>query len=116
MTERRLIERPRYADPEEVGAFAENLPDRYLHCRELGHLWRPFTAAWDEGARAYERVLRCSRCRTERHQTLSAYGAVVTNAYHYPDGYQHVGFGRITGDGRDRLRLESLTRAIGSED
>lgn len=101
---------PSYADAHEVAEFASGLAISWLHCRELGHNWRPWTAAAKNGG--FERALRCTRCRTERWEILTSTGAKVRGHYVYPDGYLHEGLGRIVGDGRDVLRLESLSRAI----
>lgn len=103
---------PMFAPAGEVEAFASNLPENFLLCREMGHNWRPWTAKWNVGERCYDRVLRCTRCKCKREQSLTSSGAVVTSHYIYPDGYEHKGFGRISGEGRDRLRLESITRLI----
>lgn len=101
-----------YAEPTEVAEFASTLPVSHLHCRELGHNWKPWVARSDAEGGGYERALRCTRCRAERWQVLSLSGAVVKSHYVYPDGYVHQGMGRIVGEGRDALRLESLTRAL----
>jgi hypothetical protein len=97
--------------------FAAGLSDRILRCRELGHQWRPHTAAWDATARVFDRTLRCSSCRTVRRQTLNSRGHVLSNAYTYPSGYlitaatvtDHPGIGAF----RDMFRLESLRRSLG---
>ena len=99
-----------YADPAEVAVFARDLSNSYLQCRELSHNWKPWTAYAKNGG--YERALRCTRCRTERWEVLTSTGAKVSGHYVYPDGYLHEGLGRIVGDGRDALRLESLTRTL----
>lgn len=101
---------PGYADPFEVAEFASGLTISYLLCRELGHNWRPWTARAIKGG--FERALRCTRCHTERWETLSSTGAKIKGHYVYPEDYLHEGLGRIVGDGRDALRLESLSRAI----
>jgi hypothetical protein len=101
-----------YADEEEVGAFAADLPDTFLLCREIGHNWRPFFARWDVDENAYQRTLRCQRCKTQRHQWMSYSGSMLGNQYEYTEGYQHKGLGRIVGEGRDRIRLESITRLV----
>lgn len=100
-----------FADPAEVRDFAAELDEALLQCRELGHLWSPWTASWSGEEGCYHRTLRCDRCTTERNQSLSDRGAVLTNSYVYPEGYLHEGMGRIAGDGRDMLRLESVLRA-----
>lgn len=98
-----------YADPDDVAEFAEGLPERFLYCREMGHNWRPLSAGrFKDGG--YERILRCARCRTERHQELTAWGIVMKSKYIFPDGYISKGLGRIVGDGRGILRLESIKR------
>lgn len=103
------------ADDVDVETFASSLPTRYIECRELGHTWRAWRAAWDSDARAYDRELRCSRCKTVRRQLLNELGHVLSNNYRHPDGYlaKHVTDGvRIS---RDVFRLESLTRYLHHE-
>lgn len=101
------------ARPEQVAEWSHDLSDNYLLCRDLGHTWRPFNARWDPEQDGYIRVLRCSRCKTERSQLLSATGMVDSGSYDYPDGYQAPpGTGRLTGEGRGALRLESVMRLI----
>lgn len=95
----------------DVKEFAKSLPEKYLHCRELGHLWRPFRAGRHPDG-GFERVLRCSRCRTRREQSLSSTGMVLTNNYKHPEGYLTEGIGRIVGEGRGLLRLESIMRVL----
>ena len=99
-----------FADPVEVREFAADLSEAWLECRELGHLWAPRTAHWSGEDGCYYRTLRCDRCETERDQTLSDRGAVLSNSYNYPDGYLLEGMGRIAGEGRDMLRLASVVR------
>lgn len=92
-----------------VKSFAADLPDEFLLCRELHHHWKPWTVARE--GRSYIRVLRCSRCTTERHQKLSHRGEVLGTHYVHPEGYlREAGSGRITGEGLNLLRLESLNR------
>lgn len=94
--------------------FAEGLGDRALHCRELGHNWRPLTAAWDRKARVFDRRLRCPSCRTERVQVLSQRGEIVSSHYVYPKGYlaqslsDHPGIGAL----RATFRLEAVHRFL----
>lgn len=111
----RLIEQHEVvgASREEVAGFAASLSISHLHCRELGHNWRPWVARWVDEDNSYERALRCTRCRTERWETIGASGAKLGAHYKYPDGYivEH-GMGRIVGEGRDQLRLESMQRAV----
>jgi hypothetical protein len=100
------------AEPNEVEQWAHTLKQSFLLCRELGHNWRPHTARYVPEQRAYERSLRCTRCYCERRQVLNGNGGIVSSSYVHPEGYLHKGLGRIVGEGRDTLRLESLTRFI----
>lgn len=97
--------------PVAVDVFASRLSDRALHCRELGHTWRPLAASWDAEARAFDRRLRCSSCRTERRQVLSARGGVLSNRYVYPAGYLATNVEGMTG-ARDLFRLEAVLRTL----
>lgn len=94
--------------------FAHSLPDKVLHCRELGHNWRPMVARFDESSGSFDRRLRCPSCRTVRIQVLSRYGGIVSNRYVYPDGYLAANVSEHPGNNRDVYRLESLTRALAS--
>lgn len=105
-----------YADTEEVRDFAADLSDKYLECRDTGHIWRRRAATWSNTLGEYRRVHRC-RCGCERTQRLSDKGAILSSTIHYPDGYLHSGMGRIVGEGRDALRLETMGRfAVEADD
>lgn len=84
----------------------------FLQCRDFGHSWRPFTARWDGSERAYETVLRCSRCKTRRVRWIAQNGEQVESHYDYADGYVITGMGRLTGTERNALRLESVRRVL----
>lgn len=101
-------QKPLFADVHEVKAFAESLPDKYLECREMNHIWKPFTGRYIEGG--ILRILKCPRCKTEKHQEITLSGALMRSWYKHPEGYLHEGLGRIAGNGRDALRVESLAR------
>lgn len=95
----------------DVDDFASGLTNGALHCRELGHVWRPLTVSFDRSAGAYDRRLRCSSCRTVRVQVLNSHGHTVSNRYVYPDGY--LAKGVETGmTNRDVFRLEAITRFL----
>jgi hypothetical protein len=98
-------------EPIAADTFAARLSDKALHCRELGHVWRPLAATWDADARAFDRRLRCSSCRTERVQILSMRGGVLSNRYVYPDGYLAKNVEGMTGS-RDLFRLEAVLRTL----
>lgn len=90
--------------------FAHQLPDKMLHCRELGHTWRPWGVSEDRKAHAYVRTTRCSSCRTLRHWVIDYAGHVVSSHYTYPQGYlaTHVEPGLT----RDPFRLEAIQREL----
>jgi hypothetical protein len=107
--------RPRAAaddGPTTAEEFAHTLPDRLLHCRELGHTWRHNTVSYDEKARCYDRSLRCSSCRTIRVQVLDSRGHVIRNGYKYPDGYLVPGTVDRIGASRDAYRVEAVVRFL----
>lgn len=99
--------------PQTLEGFAHSLPARFLHCRELGHDWRPATAQWLGKQRAYERVLRCRSCRSEKVQVVNRHGGLVSTHLRYSAGYlaKHVEFGGTSGR-RDQFRLEAIVRTI----
>jgi hypothetical protein len=102
------------ADPDAVADWSHHLSDSYIRCRDMGHTWRPYSARVVEEGNAYERTLRCGRCRTERSQTIGLSRMILQGRYVYPSGYPTPkGSGRITGPGRGALRLESTLRLLG---
>ena len=106
---------PLYADTDDVAEFAQGLPEKYLYCREMGHNWRPYTAGRHKDG-GFERTLRCTRCRTKRVQAISPSGMILSNQYVHPEGYLSKGMGRIVGEGRGVLRLESIKRIVAKGD
>jgi hypothetical protein len=111
VNEDHLDDRPREAEIADVRDFAESLPERFLYCREMGHNWRPFSAGRHKDG-GFERVLRCTRCKTKRFQGIDHRGIIMSSHYEYPDGYTTDGLGRIVGEGRGVLRLESIKRIV----
>src|SRR4051794_22455641 len=91
----------------------EHMPDSHLHCRDYGHSWRTHSARFLQDQRAYERTLRCTRCRTLRHQLLDSRGARISSHYEYVPHYLVKGVGRLTGTERDALRLRALQNDMG---
>jgi hypothetical protein len=106
-----------HSDPKAVASWSEDLPDSFLMCRDMGHTWRPYRAKFNPEENGYDRVLRCGRCKTERQQTISMSGMILTGHYSYPEGYQAPpGTGRIDGEGRGAMRLESTLRLISKDE
>lgn len=105
------------ADVQAVANWSHGLPDSYIMCRDMGHTWRPFMARFSAEMNAYDRTLRCGRCKTERVQVIGMNGAILRGGYAYPDGYLSPnGSGRINGEGRGALRLESTLRLISKDE
>lgn len=90
---------------------ANNYPDQFLSCRDMGHAWRPHSAVWLEGGQI-ERALECTRCKTARRQILDREGYILLGYYYYADGYQIPGIGRLDTDARAGLRKASLERLM----
>ena len=95
---------------EEVSEFIEGLPDAFLRCRRYGHAWEPFTVT--KHGRAFEEIIECLRCKSKRVNLLTSFGQVTANRYRYAEGYLNKQHGALTGDARDRLRLESVQRRL----
>jgi hypothetical protein len=101
-----------------VETFAASLNNRMLACRELHHLWVPWTVevvhAGTTRARqigGYVRTMKCRQCKSERQQILDSSGHVVGNSYRYSDGYLASNVER-GGFSRDTFRLEAITRFV----
>lgn len=90
----------------------KTMPNEHLQCRDFGHSWRPFTATWESSDRYYEVQLRCARCKTVRIRLVGQRGQLIRSRYDYADGYVVKGMGRLDGDERDMLRLESVLRIL----
>ena len=97
----------------EVADAVKEMPSEHVHCRNYGHNWGPFTAHRIAGGKGFDQVLKCARCGTTRHRVLDRFGDVVTNTYHYAEGYAVAGLGRLTGADRGTLRIASIMDALG---
>lgn len=100
-----------------VERFAAGLNSRLLACRELHHLWVPWTVEVVHAGRGansriggYVRVMRCRQCKTERRQILDSRGGIVSNGYRYAEGY--LAKNVASGFGRDAFRLEAIVRFV----
>jgi hypothetical protein len=102
---------PRRGD--QVGHWIAGLPQSFIECRDLGHVWRPSRAWWENAEREYRRVMICTRCSTERTQAVSSSGLVLSGHYTYADGYaKPAGTGNYDTNERAALRLESILRIV----
>lgn len=95
-----------------IESFAHGLTESFLACRELGHVWQPFTASYDKGSGAIDRKLRCRRCKTERVQVITMSGHVLSNHYRYSNGYQATNVESGVRYSRDVFRIEAVTRFL----
>ena len=96
----------------DVNTAIGNLATDHLHCRSYGHAWTPWRAEALPRRQGFEQWLRCQRCGTTRHRTLTRWGEVVASSYTYPDGYQMAGVGRLTGDDRGAIRVASIVKLV----
>lgn len=96
----------------DVEGTIADMPDRFIQCRDFQHSWRPHGASLDTAARCYDVQLKCTRCKAIRNRIIGLDGEVLRSNYDYPDGYLIKGLGRITGGGRNMLRLESIRRVL----
>lgn len=63
----------------------------YLLCRTLGHAWMPIAAEHVGRLGGDPLWLRCERCDTERHDSISrTTGDLMTRQYVYDDSYRHA--------------------------
>lgn len=106
----------RFARADDIAGWREGLPEEFLACRDYGHLWRPRSARYMPEANGYTRTMACGRCHAERDQDLTASGGIVSGHYSYAEGYVAPrGQGRLGGEARDSLRLESVLRLLGRD-
>jgi hypothetical protein len=100
------------ASRDQVVELAREWPAAYVECRMDRHEWRPSSAKHYPGFRYFHVIKVCHRCRTEKHQEIGEAGQLFASTYRYPTGYLTNGRGRIIGDARDALRLESIKRSF----
>lgn len=105
--------RPPASDGSDFDEWVHALPPEHLSCRDFGHVWRAMTARWDEEHHSYTRTMKCTRCKTNRTQTVGADGSVDRSSYNYEPGYQAPkGTGFMDRDARATMRLLSTLRLI----
>lgn len=75
----------------------DNLSDRQLRCRDIGHTWTlPFNRDdFNEDEKIWNRRLTCSMCGTERREIVDFTGVVLKRRYKYVRGYQLKGSGGV---------------------
>jgi hypothetical protein len=103
---------PAPAPPQELGEAVRALRPEYIQCRDYLHAWRPFTCQWMPSFNVYEAREQCMRCGTIRVREMDRRGHVLSKHYEYPDGYSLKGFGRLSVDDRDSIRLASILNLV----
>lgn len=83
------------------------LDDEYVKCRSWGHEWDDFMPLRRRAGWGTLLSLRCSRCGTERHDTIDAQGDLSAREYKYPENYKAAG----TRQG-DRITAAELRREV----
>lgn len=110
MSQRRA--RRRGGNLAEVEEFAAGLKEAFLYCRRFGHAYKPHTAKLSNEFRGYETTKRCTRCTLVVVEVMDMRGAIIKSWPRYPEGYLAKGIGRIVGEGKDIVRLETLNRFL----
>lgn len=105
---------PRVATREDVRQLSQELSEAFLHCRDYGHQWRMANAErHGRGSRVIRtRTMYCPSCKYNKYQTFDSRGIMVEEKVDYPEGYLIKGLGRITGDTKGLIRIESIDRLI----
>lgn len=99
----------------DVESVIADMPDNFIQCRDFNHSWRSHNANYDAGSQSYDVTLKCTRCKAERIRTIDSHGGLVSSHYDYKDGYLIKGMGRLTGNDRNALRLNSVLRVLGKQ-
>lgn len=100
---------------QELGSAIKGLRPEFIQCRDYLHAWRPFTCQWMPSFNVYEAREHCMRCGTIRVREMDRHGHVLSKHYEYPDGYSLKGFGRLSVDDRDAIRLASILNLVDKE-
>jgi hypothetical protein len=108
-TRTRESARTRYAS---LDAALSDMTQSHIECRDYGHSWKRHNVTWSKPERSYVRILKCTRCRTLRHDLLNSDGDPLRSHYDYADHYLIGGLGRLTGSDRSALRLANLRSAL----
>lgn len=102
MAKRKLAVVP--AEPE-ADRSLQHYEEEFLECRGLAHSWAS-VGFFNDGAYV-SRLVRCSRCSTEKIVTIRRDGAFVRTRYEHPEGYLIAGGGVTKAD----VRYEVIKRA-----
>lgn len=107
----------RFATRAETEAAAKGWETPVLECRTLGHSWRQANAIHVRRLRYWQVTYRCDRgCNVIRYQEWDEQGRVYASWLRYPkkedgsEAYLAEGIGRVVGEAKSALRIESVTR------
>lgn len=96
----------RWADTEQVSAYADSHGDRVVNCRTYGHGWSASSVT--RAGLGYVVMQRCGRCGNRRSHNMDSRGYATPWRYLYVEGYLTEDMGRIDTDGRAVLRLAAI--------
>jgi hypothetical protein len=90
------------------GGDTYGLDESMIRCRTYGHAWDEFyPSVKGPPSFGWRLSLRCTRCTTERHDTIDVLGHVAAREYLYPEGYHLL---RDETPTRDQLRVAMFAR------
>lgn len=95
---------------EDFDGWLEEMPDRYIDCRNDHHRWRMLRATWDPKMNNYSVWHRCTSCRCGRERRISSTGLVLNTRYEYPEHYLAPKGTLFDKDARAEVRLVGITR------
>lgn len=108
---------PKYATYNQASTAAKGWADAVLLCRTLGHSWRQSNAVHVRRLRYWQVTYLCERgCGCQRYQEWNERGVPFASWMVYPkdddgnDLYLARGIGRVVGETKGALRIESVTR------
>lgn len=85
--------------------------DGAVRCRTLGHRWDDYSpSGMLRPLFGYRVSLRCSSCRTQRHELVNSRGQVLAREYRYADAYTIEG--GEDRPSRDEWRVELVRRRV----
>jgi hypothetical protein len=107
----------KWATRNQVEAIAKEWTEAVLLCRTLGHSWRQSNAVHVRRLHYWQVSYNCDRgCGCIKYQEWSERGVVYASWMIYPrdnegrELYLTEGIGRVAGDIKGALRIESVTR------
>jgi hypothetical protein len=110
---------------ESFDEWLKTVPDEYLLCRDLGHIWRGDGWEGDSVEKlphgACMLLMDCDRCRLGRDRYIGPFGEIdgSLNRYHYDKApgylYQESGGSGYALDKKDRMKIRAELRRRSQE-